>query len=279
MSEDNTKEPHIVNVSKTRNLVVPPEERYINKSLYKALLILELFDHEAGELSATEIAKRLGTLPGTIYPTLMTLERFGYLARDENKKYALGLKLLERANLVLRRLDLRDVAQTTLQQVATTHNVNAHLAVLYDGSVMYLQREEGYPSVIIKEVIGQRVPAYCTALGKVLLAALSAEKLGEYIQSTKLVPLTPYTITSPDRLRGELKVVRKQGYAVDNEEFHEGSLCIAAPIFDYRGNTIAATSLSLPKPLVAGGRLMNYVAIIRDAARRISSDLGYKEPE
>ncbi|MGQ9734975.1 MAG: IclR family transcriptional regulator, partial [Candidatus Bipolaricaulia bacterium] len=206
--------------------------------------ILELFGPTVERLSATEIARRLGTVPGVIYPILYTLERYGYLERDGNKKYSLGLKFLERGNLILQQLDLRDKAKPYLKELANTYNVNAHLAVLYDWKVMYLHREEGYPSVIIKEVVGQRVPAYCTALGKVLLASLEERDLETYLAQEELKPLTPKTISDPLRLREELKRVREQGYAIDNEEFHEGNMCVAAPIRNHLRETLGAISVS-----------------------------------
>jgi DNA-binding IclR family transcriptional regulator len=172
-------------------------------------------------------------------------------------------------------MDLRNAAQRTMREVATMHHVNTHLAVLYDGAVMYLHREEGYPSVIIKEVVGQRVPAYCTALGKMLLSGLDGAALDQYLKGAALKPLTSYTITDAGRLRGELRTVREQRYAVDNEEFHEGSLCIAAPIYDYRESMLAAASLSVSKPVVAGGQLQRFVDVICDAALRISREMGY----
>ena len=251
------------------------DERYVNKSLQRALRVIDVFTPDAKELSATEIASALETLPGTLYPTLATLERTGYLVRDDHKRYSLGLKLLERANLVLSRFDLRAAAQPHLMKVASEQNVNTHLAVLYDTSVMYLHREEGYPSVIIHEVVGQRAPAYCTALGKVFLASFTEDRLNAYFAETELVPLTPFTITEPIRLKGELMAVAEQGYAVDNEEFHEGSLCVAAPVLDFQGKTIAAASLSVAKSIVAGGHLQRFVDSIRSCAGQISTDLGY----
>ncbi len=254
--------------------------RYVNKSLGRALAVLDVFQSSADRLTATQIARHLGLrYVGTLYPILATLENGGYLVRDNHKRYALGLKFLERANLVLQRLDLRDAAQETLREIAQRHSVNTHLAVLYEHTVMYLQREEGYPSVIIKEVVGQRVPAYCTALGKVLLAALDEQVLNDYLSSAVLTPLTPYTITDAARLTEELKRVREQGYAVDNEEFHEGSLCVAAPVRDYQGKVIAAVSLSVPKPLAAGGGLAQLIETIQEAGTTISSRLGYSVPE
>ncbi len=253
-------------------------DRYVNKSLGRALAVLDVFQSPGDKLTATEVARKLGVrYVGTLYPILTTLECGGYLVRDQHKRYALGLKFLERANLVLQRLDLRDVAQETLRQVAEQHTVNTHLAVLYGNSVMYLHREEGYPSVIIKEVVGQRVPVYCTALGKVLLASLDDAEMEQCMSEVELQPLTPYTITDAARLREELRRVRAQGYAVDNEEFHEGSLCVAAPVHDYQGKVIAAVSLSVPKPLAAGGGLAQFTETIRAAAANISARLGYSE--
>ena len=254
------------------------EERYVNKSLARALRVLDLFTDRDCELTATEIANRLDTLSGTVFATLCTLERAGYLVRDTNKRYSLGLKLLERANLVLGRMDLRSAAQQALRGIALKHKVNAHLAVLYGHEVMYLHREEGYPSVILKEVVGTRVPAYCTALGKILLSGLDEQTLGSYLNDVKLESLTAFTISDPERLRGEVKLAREQGYAVDNEEFHEGSLCLAAPVRDYRGEIIAAASLSIAKTLAAGGQLSRFVDVIRDAANQISRELGHVSP-
>jgi IclR family KDG regulon transcriptional repressor len=251
------------------------QEKYVNKSLQRALRVLDLFTSEDRGLTATEISKRVGTLPGTVFATLRTLERAGYLVRDENKRYALGLKLLERASLVLARMDVRATAQQTLKDVAREYKVNTHLAVLHEQSVMYLHREEGYPSVILKEVVGTRVPAYCTALGKILLSGLDEGSLDEYLESTELSPLTPFTITEPGMLRSEIRQIRQQGYGVDNEEFHEGSLCLAAPVKGYEGAVIAAVSLSLPKSLATGGQLSQYINVIREASGRISQELGY----
>lgn len=248
------------------------EERYINKSLQKAFSILNLFSPNVKRLSATEIARRLGTTPGVIYPILYTLERHGYLERDGAKRYSLGLKFLERSNLILQRLDLRDKVKPYLRELADTYHVNAHLAVLYDRKVMYLHREEGYPSVIIKEVVGQRVPAYCTALGKVLLASLDEGELEAYLAEEELRPLTPKTIRDPVKLKEELERVREQGYAIDNEEFHRGNMCIAAPIRNHLGKTLAAISISFPKERFSKGLP---IAQVKATALKISREMGY----
>ena len=232
------------------------EGKYVNKSLQRALRVLDLFTSDDRGLTATEISKRIGTLPGTVFATLRTPERAGYLVRDESKRYALGLKLLERASLVLARMDLRATAQQTLKDVAKAHKVHTHLAVLYEQSVMYLHREEGYPSVILKEVVGTRVPAYCTALGKVLLSGLEEGSFEEYLESVTLSPLTPFTITEPGMLRSEIRKIQEQGYGVDNEEFHEGSLCLAAS-HEWIADVVGATSFT--DASAPGGVFNSYV--------------------
>jgi DNA-binding IclR family transcriptional regulator len=251
------------------------ERKYVNTSLEKAFTILELFDRENEKLGLTEIAKRLNTRPGTLYPVLYTLEKHGYLKRNDNKKYSLGLKFLEKGNLILEQLDIRDQAKPHLRELADRCGANAHLAVLYDWKVMYLHREEGYPSVIIKEIVGRRVPAYCTALGKVLLAYLNDEELADFFAKEKLKPLTPNTITDPERLKEELSKVRKRGYAIDNEEFHEGNMCIAAPVRNYQGKVVGSVSISLPKSKFSSE--YDYIKEVRDAATNISKDLGFSE--
>lgn len=250
-------------------------ERYLNTSLAKALRVLDLFNGVEGGLSLTEIAQRLGTQPGSIYPIVYTLHKFGYLARDaETKKYHLGLHILALANQILSSLDVRERAKPVLKKLARALEVNAHLAVLYEDEVLYLDREEAAPSVVIPSVIGRRVPPHCTALGKVLLAH-DQETLERVLAKGPLPALTANTITNPEVLRRELERVRAQGYAVDWEEFHEGNICVAAPVRDYRGKVVAAISVSLPKTRLAHDPLDRFVKDVTSAAFEISGSLGY----
>lgn len=251
------------------------KERYLNTSLAKALRVLEVFNGVEAGLSLSELAQRLGTRPGSIYPILYTLNKFGYLARDpETKKYHLGLHILSLASQILSSLDLREKAKPVLKRLARELEVNAHLAILYEGEVLYLDREEAAPSVVIPSVIGRRVPPHCTALGKVLLA-YTPEALEEVLSKGSLPALTPNTITDPELLRRELERVRQQGYATDWEEFHEGNICVAAPVRNYRGKVVAALSLSLPKTRLTHDPLERFVQKIVQGASEVSSAIGF----
>lgn len=246
----------------------------MNTSLAKALAVLDLFNEKDTKLTLTEIAQRMGTRPGSIYPIVYTLLKFGYLERDaETKKYSLGLKILALANQILSSLDIRERAKPVLKKLARELEANAHLAVLYEDEVLYLDREEAAPSVVIPSVIGRRVPPHCTALGKVLLAH-NPEALERILAKGPLPALTPNTITNPEVLRRELERVRTQGYAVDWEEFHEGNICVAAPVRNYRGRVVAAISVSLTKARLTRDPLDRFVQGVLKGGMEISAEMG-----
>lgn len=250
---------------------------YVNKSLKKALSVLELFDEQVETLSTKEIAEKLDTRPGTIFPILSTLEEYSYLEKDkENKKYSLGLTLLGKGTLVLRRLDIRDRAQPHIKELLIRCNENVHLAILDSRKVMYIDRKEAAPSLMIRSYIGKRVPAHCTALGKVLLAFLDDRKLEDFKKKEKLEQLTDTTITNPEDLGAELEKVRSEGFAVDNEEFQKGGICIAAPIKSYQDKVIAAVSVSIPKSRFSDERASKIIREVKKVALSISKSLGYR---
>ncbi len=251
------------------------QDRYINTSLAKALEVLDLFDDRKSRLSLSEIANSLGVRPGSIYPILYTLMRYGYIDRDpETKKFHLGLKLLTHANKILSSLDLREKAKPFLRRLAKELSANAHLAVLYGDEVLYLDREEAAPSIVLPSVVGRRVPAYCTALGKVLLAY--QPKVAEQVLAKKEYPaLTQHTITNAKELKQELERIRSQGYAIDNEEFYEGNICVAAPVRNYRGTTVAAISISLSKGRVSQESIDKFIQKMTATAKDLSEEMGY----
>ena len=252
------------------------DSRYTNQSISKALAILDLFGTENFEMKATEIAAEMDTSVGTLFPILHTLEQNQYLHRDDDKKYTLGFKLLERSNILLQSIDLREAAQPILRDLAKTCNCNAHLTVLHGWDVMYLHREEGRPSVTINEIVGRRVPAHCTASGKVLLAHLEESKLERYLRERELEPRTPNTITDPDVFREELNTIREQGYAEENEEFYQGNACIAAPVKNYQGRVVGAVSVSFPPQSSPGPNCKQTTNVVKEKGREVSARLGFQ---
>ncbi len=255
---------------------LPGTPRYYATSLARALSILDLFEPSTPSLSATQIARSLRVRPGSLYPALSTLERFGYLERRPDKRFRLGLKLLERGHTILQSLDMYERARPALRDLARALSANAHLAVLHQGQVLYLGREEAAPSAVFPSIVGRLVPAHCTALGKVLLAHRTPVERRQLLVARPLERRTPRTITSLRRLEVELAAILTRGFAVDHEELNEGVVCVAAPIRDHTGVVVAAISVSLLKARVTEARLEKIAQEAIRTAAIVSGAMGYR---
>jgi len=261
-------------------LIVDTKPHHVNQSLDRGLRILELFSRQVHTLTAKEVADRLGIAPTTLYPFLHTLVAHGYLEINGHKEYRLGLKFLERVGEIHQVYDVRSVARRELVTLSRAVEANARLAVLYGNEVLYLEQEEGGPTanVILKEVVGLRVPSYCTALGKVLLAYLPPHDLDHVLSTIVFEKVTDKTITSLRQLRHALERVRESGYALELEELQVGGGCVAAPIHRASGQVVAAISTSFVASRAHGDELQRIVTAVQTTADDISRQLGYLLP-
>jgi len=248
---------------------------YTIKSVVKALRILEHFK-KSSELGVTELSRELDIPKSSIYHFLATLEGMGYIEQNpKNGKYRLGLKVFELGSIMLNRMELRSKAQPTLQRLSEKCQETVHLVIYDRGRVVYIDKIEGSQGVQINSQIGKRLPAYCTGVGKVLLAYLEDDKLTNYIDNTELTSFTLNTITDPEELKEELTNIRQQGYGMDDEEFDYGLKCIAAPINDYTGEVKAALSISGPAERINRKGTEKLIQLVMRGAEEISHNLGY----
>ena len=260
--------------------MIEGKKEYINKSLKKALSLLKIFDGVTEPLSITEIAAKVNATSGTIYPIIFTLESEGFLERDaDSKKYRLGLSLLRLGMAVSGQLSIRDRAQSHLKRLLEQTNENVHLAIFEEKKVIYIDRKEAKPDLRVHSFIGKRAPAHCTALGKTFLAFLSDHDLEDFFKSETLEKHTDNTITDPEAMRAALRKIRGDGYAMENEEYQLGGNCVAAPIRNYLGETVAALSVSIPNSRYSPEKIQGIVAAMKEAARNISSSLGHIDAE
>jgi len=252
---------------------------YTNKSLVKALTILDLFDNSLQNLSQKEIADKLGSTSSAVYPILFTLEKYGYLERSKkDKRYSIGLTFLRKGSLVLKKLDIRNCAQPFLEQLMLSFNENVHLAILDGGKVMYIDRKEAGQSLMIRSYIGKKVPANCTALGKAMIAFLEEQELEAFLEKEELVRMTENSIVDANDLKSELEKVRSDGYAIEIEEFQKGGICIAAPVRNHQENVVAAISISIPKSRfldLDNDTSKELIKEIKNTALNISKNMGY----
>ena len=254
------------------------KDRYFINSILRASAILKSFAGEQTHLRISELARRLGLDRSTTYRILLSLEKCGLVEKDEKTgEYALGLAVFELGNAYLRRMDFIQLSKPVMAELAQKVQETVHLAVLSDTEIFYVDKAESPRALGVMSKIGQRGPLHCTALGKVLLAYQPEEEQMKIIRKIKLLPYTPKTITSKQRLLEELKVVRKQGYALDHREIEEDVECIGAPIRDHRGNVIAALSISGPQKKINTSGEKQFVSSVVEATALISSKLGYRE--
>jgi DNA-binding IclR family transcriptional regulator len=249
--------------------------RYTVDAAAKALDLLSAFSFREPRLSLADLATRTGIPRPTAFRLLTTLEQAGFVAKTSGE-YRLGIKCFVLGNIVAASLDLREKAQRHLEQLRDATGETVHLAVLDGWQVLYLERlQSPHPIGFMRSRIGAIVPAYCTGLGKTLLAFKRHEEVEAWLPTQALPAMTPQTITSPRRLLKELRAIRERGYGLDEQEHEIGVRCIAAPIGNHAGEVVAAISVAgpadrMPRPLLGSAMAAAIVA----AARAISTELG-----
>ncbi|MCC7450034.1 MAG: IclR family transcriptional regulator [Anaerolineae bacterium] len=246
------------------------------QSIERAFTLLELLGNADQCLGISELAERSQLPLGTTHRLLNTLLRLQYVEQDpDTHKYMLGLRMLHMRGAVIGQLNLAVLAMPVMKALMHQVDETVHLAVLNDGEIVYIERVEGARTHGMYTRIGKRWYAHCTALGKVMLAHMSDSVWRQVVAQRGLPRLSPKTITAPDAFEQELHRIRQRGYAIDDSEGGEAVRCVAAPIRDYRGDVIAAISISGPEKQVHPGRDAELSEAVCRAAKLISARLGY----
>jgi DNA-binding IclR family transcriptional regulator len=246
--------------------------------LERSLGILELLCSNGPELSLIELSEQLQLHKSTTHRLVGVLEQHRFVEKSSSSgKYKLGLKLFELGSKAIAHLDWRERARRYLQRLAFDTGETAHLCILDDGEVLYLEKVEAPRTVRVPSIVGRRYPAHCGAAGKTLLAFQPEDEIDDLIKRRGLKAYTRNTFTTPAQLRDGLRLVREQGYAIDNEEFEEGLECIGAPIRDYSGKVVAAISIAGPTFRITEDKLPVLARYVIEAAQELSADLGYAE--
>jgi IclR family KDG regulon transcriptional repressor len=249
-------------------------DRYTVEVVCKALDVLEAF-RSSEELTLAELSERVGLNKSRVFRLLHTLVERGYVEKNsEGTRYLLGLKLVERASCV--RMDLRQMALPYMRLIHEKFNETVNLGVLQNGQIVYIATLESSRPIRMAELIGSSSLLHSTALGKAILANLSQTEVEDLLSDVSLEKLTDRTITEIDKLVKELEKVRRKGYAFDDRENDPEGFCIGAPVFDRRGEPIAAISVSGPAERVHVNR-KEIVDLLLSISRQISERLGFNE--
>lgn len=245
------------------------------KSVDKALALLEgLADTDDG-VTLSELAQRVGLPPSTAHRLLTTLERRRFVKFDNERiQWSIGVQTFMVGNAFLPRRNLVRRILPFMQELMEQSGETTNLAVESQGEAVYLAQVECHEMMRASSLPGSRVLLHCSAVGKALLSAMPEAAVTRILHNRGLRRITAHTLVSPEKLRAELAEIRLKGYAFDNEEHAYGLRCVAAPIFDESGHTLAAISLSGPTVRITDDRVPELGALVARFTRRISAEFG-----
>lgn len=255
------------------------KSEYLIQAVSHALDLLEQFHGEVDELGVTELSKRLKLHKNNVFRLLATLESRGYIEQNRvTENYRLGLKTLELGQTFIKQMGLLRQSKPVLEALVHDCNETTYVSILKDYHIIYLDVVETAMTVRVVPRVGSRLPAYCTAAGKIQIAYMNDEELESYLPGKELQRYTSHTITDRDTLKKQLKVISEQGFAIDNEELDTGVRCVSAPIRDYTRRIIGAVSISGPSMRFSEERMKaELVPLVIKAGEEISAKLGFQK--
>jgi DNA-binding IclR family transcriptional regulator len=241
--------------------------------VFRALVAIDLLSRQA--LTPDELAAELGVHRRTANRLIDVMSEAGWVepTGDGGKGVRLTTRVLTIAGEVLRRTDLVSIGTPIVKRLRDRVDESSHLATIYDGSAVNVVEEASIYPLSVIQAVGNRVPLYCTAVGKAIIA-----------YEPGLIPppppegyprYTPNTITSPEALERELDRIRQDGYAVDDSELYPDTRCIAAPVRDATGRVVASLGASGPSVRVTRDRAEAIARIVVEEASALSAALGY----
>jgi DNA-binding IclR family transcriptional regulator len=247
--------------------------------LSEALRVLEVVGRNDGQLSLSELSDASGLTKSKVFRVLFTLEESGYLRKPPGSScYALGPTVLYLGMLASGRYNLPILARPHMQRLLAGYGETVILAMFDGASVIQLDLLESTHRIRVAQPDGTRSSPHTTSLGKAILAHLLETELSEIIPKLSLDPETPNSITSMERFLEELRTVRAQGYAIDNEESLLGARCVGAPIFGPAGKVVAAMSIEGPSERLSLDAIEAIGPVIRGEALECSRALGFNPP-
>jgi DNA-binding IclR family transcriptional regulator len=254
---------------------VSPQGTYKVQALDRAFAVLDLLSESDTPLGLAQVSSSLQLHKSTAHRFLMVLERHRMVERTSTGKFRLGLRLFDFGNRAIEQYDLRDRAQPHLRRLVNETEETAHLCILEQARIIYIDKIEPARSVRMITRIGASNSVHCTSVGKAIMAFLPEDRVADILHRTRFERFTHRTVTTPEALRVEIEKTRRRGYAVDDEELEDGLRCIAVPVLDAQHQPIAAVSVSGPSFRVTAQKLPSIANHLLHCVRGISVDMGF----
>ena len=243
-------------------------------SLARGLSVIEAFQNCPDGLTVADVATHAKLSRAAARRLLITLELLGY-ATHSGSVYRLSSRVLRLGFSFLSSSSLPALALPILEEISAALHESSSLSALEDDEIVYLARSVAKRVMSVGLSVGSRLPAYCTSMGRVLLAALPKDKFTAYLERVELKPHTPKTIKNKKRLVAELNQVRQQGYALVDEELELGLRSIAVPVSTSTGRVVAAMNTGVHAARVTTAEMVDrMLPVLREGAKRLSYSLG-----
>ncbi|MGN0332707.1 MAG: IclR family transcriptional regulator [Lachnospiraceae bacterium] len=237
--------------------------------------IIEQLAASNSPMGLSDIAKATNMSKSTVHRLLSSMCARHYVEKNSDNTYSIGYKLMETVSLHINSLELLTEAKPFLSDLMRDLHLTAHMGILDGCDVVYLEKLDIYPNTRLYTQVGFRSPAYCSSMGKCLLSCLSGDELEDALYGCDFKRYTPNTITDIREFKRYLRVVRRQGWAMDNEEYQLGHRCVGAPVYDYRGTPVAAISASGSITQLSDKNLESVIQEVKQAAASLSRRMGY----
>ena len=249
------------------------------QSLGRAFAIMEEIARNRDGIGLAELSKRVGLHNSTTFHLVKTMVSLGYVRQlQDSKRYRIGRPLFALAASALDELEMTSLATPILEDLSRETGESAHFAVRLGDAVVVLARTSGPGAFQLTDRVGVVRPAHCTALGKIMLAAMRPAQFEQFLAHAELKAYTPNSITTAERLRREVGEVRRSGVAIDNGEFDAEVRCVALAVRDFTGQVIGSIGVSGPVWRLSAEALEQRSRLARVAADRLSREFGYIAP-
>ncbi len=213
-------------------------------SLARGLVVIQAFTPQMPQMTISQLSLRTGLSRAAVRRCLYTLVKLGFAGADESQRYSLRPKMLTLANTYTASSTLANAAQPILERMSAVHHESFSVATLDGDDIVYIARSSINRVMAVDLHIGSRLPAFCTSMGRVLLAYLPQDQLEQYLSRLTLTQFTPRTVNSVEKLRLVLRNVRRNGYALCDQEFEVGLRSLAVPVTAANGRVVATVNLS-----------------------------------
>jgi IclR family pca regulon transcriptional regulator len=243
-------------------------------SLARGLLVIQSFTPQTPHMTISQLSVKTGLSRAAVRRCLYTLTKLGFAGAEDGSRYALRPRMLTLSNTYAASSSLSTSAQPILERMSAAHRESFSVATLDGDDIVYIARTQVTRLMAVDLHIGSRLPAYCTSMGRVLLAYLPVDQLEQYLARVELIPHTTRTVSSVEKLRLALRNVRRNGYALVDQEYEVGLRSLAVPVYSPTGRVVATINLSGHAPRMPVFDMQTrFLPHLRNAAAELSAFL------